>query len=148
MLDINYGLEEGRDIVAEIMKVADSYRDALGIKTVSGFTRQAVRQDIYDEVFLKTKPDPWSTVLMNEKERYASTHLWYSRASEFLVNDVATKTGLNMKEFFKLPTFMVEHILSTLRQTNSATSKGAKELEKDLTKETEEFLQMKNRGGK
>ena len=148
MLDINYGLEEGRDIVTEIMKVADSYRDALGIKTVSGFTRQAVRQDIYDEVFLKTKPDPWSTVLMNEKERYASTHLWYSRASEFLVNDVATKTGLNMKEFFKLPTFMVEHILSTLRQTNSATSNGAIELEKVLTKESEEFLQMKNRGGR
>ena len=129
------------------MKVADNFREALGVKTVSGFARQAVRQDVYDEVFLKVKPDPWSTVLMNEKERYASTHLWYNRTSEFLVNDVANKTGLNMKEFFKLPTFMVEHILSTLRQTNSEATKGAKNLENDLENSTQEFLQMKNRNG-
>lgn len=147
-MDIGYGIAPDRDIVSEIMRVADSYREGLGVKIVSGFARQAIRQDVYDEVFLKVKPDPWSTVLMNERERYASTHLWYSRASEFLVNDVATKTGLNMKEFFKLPTFMVEYILTTLRQANSHAGKDAKTLQKELTKETDEFLNMKNRGGK
>ncbi len=143
MLDITYGLKEDRDILGEIFKLSDHYRKALGLKTVSGFTRGAVRQDIYDEMFLETKPDPWSTVLMNERERYAGTHLWRSRASEFMINEVYNKTGYTFSEFLKLPTYMVEHILSTLRQMNKDTRKSAKDIEKELEDQSKQFLNLK-----
>ena len=130
------------------MKVADNYREALGVKTVSGFARQAVRQDVYDEVFLKVKPDPWSTVLMNERERYASTHLLYSRSAEFLLYDGATKTGMSFNEFIKMPTYWVEFMLSTLRQHSKETRHDGKNLQKEIEKmgeQVEGFTNMKPR---
>lgn len=94
---------------------------------------------------MKVKSDPWSTILVNERERYSGTHVWRSRASEFMINGVYEKTGLSLTQFLKLPTYMVEHILSTLRQLGKETRSGARDVERDLEKQSEEFLNMKKR---
>lgn len=130
----------------EIFTATDQIRKALGVRTIEGFTRYAVTQDIYDDVFLKTPEDPWSTVMVNKRERYASTHLWRERSAEFLVNDVFNKTGMSFPEFLKLPTFMVEHILDTLREMNATTRSGANTMEKELEKQVQqEFGHIKPR---
>ena len=81
---------------------------------------------------------------MNERERYASTHLWRSRIAECMINDVCSKTGYDITEFLNLPTWLVEHILSTLRQTNTDGRRGAKEIEKQLEKEQQAALDFRN----
>lgn len=116
------------------MRVADLMRKGLGTNYIKGFTRDAVRKDIYDQVFLRTPDDPWSTIIMHKEERFASTHLYYERLSEFTVNSVYERTGLNFKEFLDLPTFMVEYIVATLRQANSEARKGTGGLENELKK--------------
>lgn len=135
------------DIVNEIFDAADEFREALGVGTIKGFAHGAVRQDIYDKIFLKVKDDPWSTVMMSERERYASTHLWRERVSEFMVNGVYDKTGIPFDDFVKLPTYMVEHIFSTLRQNNAEARKGATTLETELSKQSDILgTHMKDRG--
>lgn len=131
------------------MKAADDIREALGVSSINGFERAAVRQDIYDQVVLKDPEHPYSTVQMSPKERYAGTHLYYSRTAEFMLYDGATKTGYNLTEFLKLPTFMVENILSTLRQQSKDGRTGVSQMEKDIRKMGQEadqhFSNMKQR---
>lgn len=124
---------------------ADEYRNALGIGQIDGFLRQAIRNDIYDAIFLNTVEDPWSTILMHKQERYAETHFLRSRLSEFMINEAAVATGLSFKEFLELPTFLVEHALSTLRQTSAGGRTEAKKVEKELAKQHQEFNNIKGR---
>lgn len=131
------------------MQAADEYRLGLGVGTVNGFERAAVRQDVYDQVFLKEPEHPYSTIRMSDKERYASTHLWYSRMAEFMLYNTAEKTGLSFLEFIKMPTWFVENTLSTLRQQSKDTRQGAASLQKDIEKmgdaAVENFTNMKKR---
>lgn len=143
-MDVEYGLGHD-DILKAICKKADEYRQSLGLATISGFLRQGIKQDIYDITFLKTPEDAWSTVLMHKQERYAETHLLRSRTAEFMINNVYEQTGLALTEFLKLPTYMVEHILSTLRQMNSSTRTDGKKLERELEKQSIGFDRIKKR---
>lgn len=140
-MDVEYGLEHD-DILKAICNKADEYRASLGLTTISGFLRQGIKQDIFDSTFLKTPEDPWSTILMNKQERYAETHLLRSRTAEFMINNVYEYTGLGLSEFLKLPTYLVEHILSTLRQMNTSTRTESKKLEREIERETG-FTNMK-----
>lgn len=140
-MDVEYGLEHD-DILKAICNKADEYRTSLGLTTISGFLRQGIKQDIFDSTFLKTPEDPWSTILMNKQERYAETHLLRSRTAEFMINNVYEYTGLGLSEFLKLPTYLVEHILSTLRQMNTSTRTESKKLEREIERETG-FTNMK-----
>ena len=134
------------DIVSEIFESADRFREALGGGMITGYAQSAIRQDIYDEIFLKVKPDPWSTVMMSDRERYAGTHLWRERISEFMVNDVYGKTGMPFDRFIKQPTFMVEHVFSTLRQNNAEARKGTTTLENEIQKQSDLLgTQMRDR---
>lgn len=81
---------------------------------------------------------------MNKQERYAETHLLRSRTAEFMINNVYESTGMGLNEFLKLPTYMVEHILSTLRQMNSGSRTESKKLEREIERETG-FKNMKTR---
>ena len=80
---------------------------------------------------------------MHKQERYANTHLLRSRASEHMTNKVFENTGLDLTAFLKLPTYLVEHILSCLRQTGESTRSDGKKLEKQLEKQDREFSNMK-----
>lgn len=140
-MDVEYGLSHD-DILKAICNKADEYRTALGLNTISGFLKQGIKQDIFDTIFLNTPDDPWSTILMNKQERYAETHLIRSRTAEFMINNVYEYTGLGLDEFLKLPTYLVEHILSTLRQMNSSTRTESKKLEREIERETN-FTQLK-----
>lgn len=141
---MDYGLDHD-DILKAVCAKADEYRQALGLTTVSGFLRQAIRQDIYDTVFLNTSEDPWSTVLMNKQERYTETHLFRSRMAEYMINGVYEYTGLSFSEFIKLPTYLVEHTFSTLRQMKNETRVDGKKMEKELEKQSLEFSNLKKR---
>lgn len=130
------------------MKAADEYRESLGVNTIRGFEHGAVRQDVYDQVFLREPEHPYSTIMMSQKERYASTHLLYSRSAEFLLYDGATKTGMSFNEFIKMPTYWVEFMLSTLRQHSKETRHDGKNLQKEIEKmgeQVEGFTNMKQR---
>ena len=142
-MDIEYGLTHD-DILKAICNKADEYRQALGLTTISGFLRQGIKQDIFDSIFLNTPEDPWSTILMNKQERYAETHLLRSRTAEFMINNVYESTGMGLHEFLKLPTYMVEHILSTLRQMNSGSRAESKKIEREIERETG-FKNLKTR---
>lgn len=144
VLNINYGLKL-EDVLKTICDKADEYRTALGIGQIDGFLRQAIRNDIYDSIFLKTTEDNWSTIMMHDQERYAETHFLRTRLSEFMINDVATATGMSFPELLQLPTFLVEHILSTLRQTNAGGRVEAKRVEKELAKQHQDFQNIKQR---
>lgn len=109
------------------MLAADDYRAGLGDYVVTGFSKAAVRQDIYNDVFLEEPDHPYSTVMMSSKERYAGSHLYYKRISDFMLYDVAAKTGLSFKELLELPTYLVEYTLDQLRQQSSENiSQGKK----------------------
>jgi hypothetical protein len=131
------------------MVAADEFRLGLGVSTINGFERAAIRQDVYDQVFLKESDHPYSTIRMSNKERYSSTHLWYSRMAEFMLYNAAEKTGLSFVEFVKMPTWFVENTLSTLRQQSKDTRQGAASLQKDIEKmgdaAVENFSNMKKR---
>lgn len=82
---------------------------------------------------------------MHKKERYAETHFLRTRASEYMINGVYEATGLNLKEFLEQPTYMVEFIISTLRQLSSSTRSEAKIVEKELKKQGAGFDNIKKR---
>ncbi len=113
--------------------------------TVGGFLRQGIRNDIYDSTFLNIEEDDWSTVLMHKQERFAATHLFRSRTSEFMTNEVFEATGLSLTEFLKLPTYLVEHILSSLRQLKAGTRSKGKQMERELDAQETKFQNVKKR---
>ena len=134
VLNIGFGLEHG-DILEDIKRVADEYRTGLGQTTVRGLVKAAIRQDIYNDVFLKDPEDPYATVTMSQKERYASTHLHYKRISDFMLYEVHDKTGMDYAKFSTLPTYMVEFILKQLRQASQeqiSNSNKAKDKIEDI----------------
>lgn len=131
------------------MRAADDYRAGLGDYVVTGFSKAAVRQDIYNDVFLEEPDDPYGTVKMSNKERYAGSHLYYKRISDFMLYDVATKTGLSFKELLELPTYLVEYTLDQLRQQSSESISQGKKTEASMNDATkgiaEEFNNLKKR---
>lgn len=144
VLNLDYGIKE-EDILKAICKKADEYRQMLGVSTISGFLKQAIKNDIYDELFLKVKEDPWSTVMMHPQERYAETHFMRSRASEFFINDGPARTGMGFDDFIQQPTYLVEHWLSTFRQVNASTRTEGKRAEEEIRRQNIEFNNTKKR---
>lgn len=114
------------------MKTADEFRDLMGVSTIKGFERSALRQDIYDRVFLDEPEHPYSTVMMSKKERFASTHLWYQRLAKFMLYDVGTKTNMSFSEFLKQPTWLVERTFEILANQSKETRRGSNLMQKDL----------------
>lgn len=82
---------------------------------------------------------------MHKRERYAETHFMRSRTAEFMVNGVYEATGLNLEQFLNQPTYMVEHIISTLRQMSSSTRSDAKAVERELKAQGANFDNIKKR---
>lgn len=142
MLNVEFGVDLP-DMLKAVAAKADEYRNSLGLTTIDGYLRQAIANDIYDSTFLHVKEDDWSTVLMHPEERYAGTHLKRSRASEFLINGGAEATGYNLTSFLELPTYMVEHILATLRQRSAETRRGTKKMADEIGKQEASFSNLK-----
>ena len=122
------------------MRTADEYRVGLGESTVTGFSKAAIRQDIYRDIFLEEPEDPYGTVKVSPKERYASSHLRYKRLSDFMLYEISSKTGLSFTEFLELPTNIVEFILAQARQESQERRSTGKKAGNDLESVTKEVV--------
>lgn len=127
MSSIRFG-ETVEDPIAEIATRANAVRKAIGNKQITGFDLKLIKLDIYHEVFLKSEPVPYSTMMVHPQEDVWTNNPTHDRIAEHMINDVYARTGLNVTEFLQLPTATCEFIINRLRREGEEKRRAANSL--------------------